>query len=155
MKRRKILTLKLLIRAIQMVFWNISEGESHYFDLHNMAWFLHREAFVWKLHNNTSHLPSAICLFTEVFWGGRQDNTFCYQGEGERGMKAEARERERGNGLNNREADRLCKSWGQSERSRQRLRGSVLVNTKRSGTGQTTRCLASLTSRSVWKCVSV
>ncbi len=62
---------------------------------------------------------------------------------------------ERGNGLNNRKADRLCKSREQSDWSRQRGQGSVLVNTKRSATGQTTRCLASPTSRSVWKCRSV
>lgn len=72
-----------------------------------------------------------------------------------KGKKRDAIWGERGNGLNNREADRLCKSWGQSERSRQRGRGSVLVNRKRSQTGQTTCCLASPTSRSVWKCISV
>jgi len=59
-----------------------------------LAWFVHREAFVWKLHNNTSRFPSTICLFTEVFWGGRQDNKHCCQGKRKRGMEYEERERE-------------------------------------------------------------
>ncbi len=156
--KRKISTLKLLIRAYKWSFVALSESET-YQRMNRITW----PCIIWPGSWTERHL-FGHCTTTQANCPPR---FVCLQRCSEMVVRVtHAVTRERGKEGCNLRRERVM-DWiigKQTDYAKVESRAIEAgredeevcwLNTKRSATGQTTRCLASPTSRSVWKCRSV